>query len=61
MSRRGAARRCEPLPEPVQRSINREPVPEEEWEEYDAGNRTIFVPTPFGCLLASVPRRPPRF
>ena len=44
-----------PLPEPVRRAINREPIAEEEWE-YD---RPTFdmVPLPGGCLFTVRPGR----
>ena len=42
----------EPLPEPVRRAINREPVDESEWT-YD----TAMVPLPGGCIVVSRPRR----
>ena len=45
----------EPLPEPVRRAINREPVDESEWP-YDGTNWTI-VPLPGGCLFTGTPRR----
>ena len=43
-----------PLPEPVRRAINREPVPEEEWP-YDERSFDV-VPLPGGCLITSRPR-----
>ncbi len=43
-----------PLPRPVERAINREPVPEEEWEEYDTSFR--MLPLPGGCLFSLGPR-----
>ncbi|MCW2615841.1 MAG: hypothetical protein JWN08_2835 [Frankiales bacterium] len=43
-----------PLPEPVRRAINREPVPDEEWPYED--NRLRVVPMPGGCLVTSTPR-----
>ena len=45
----------EPLPEPVRRAINREPVDESEWP-YDDTNWTV-VPLPGGCLFTGTPRR----
>lgn len=43
-----------PLPEPVRRAINREPV-DEGWD-YD--NPTVhMIPIPGGCLFTSGPRR----
>jgi len=44
-----------PLPEPVRRAINREPVDESEWP-YEESSFTM-VPMPGGCLIASRPRR----
>jgi hypothetical protein len=44
-----------PLPEPVRRAINREPVDESEWP-YDDTNWTV-VPLPGGCLFTGTPRR----
>ncbi len=38
-----------PVVEPVRRAINREPVPEEVWEEYE-DSRGFLVPMPGGCL-----------
>ena len=38
-----------PLPEPVRRAINREPVDEEEWP-YDESSFTM-TPLPGGCLF----------
>jgi hypothetical protein len=43
-----------PLPEPVRRAINREPVPEEEWP-YEENDLRI-VPMPGGCIVTSSPR-----
>jgi len=43
-----------PLPDPVQRAINREPILEEEWEEYEM--EPFMMPVPGGCLF-NVPRR----
>lgn len=44
-----------PVREPVRRAINREPVAEEEWEEYES---TIdMVPFPGGCLFSVGPKR----
>jgi hypothetical protein len=45
-----------PLPDPVRRSINREPVPEEEWEEHES-SRIGMLPFPGGCLFTVGPRR----
>lgn len=43
-----------PLPEPVRRAINREPV-DDDWD-YD--NPTVhMIPIPGGCLVTSSPRR----
>jgi hypothetical protein len=44
-----------PLPEPVRRAINREPVDEEEWP-YDESSFTM-TPLPGGCLFTVKPRR----
>lgn len=44
-----------PLPEPVRRAINREPVDESEWP-YEEGSFTM-VPMPGGCLITATPRR----
>jgi hypothetical protein len=46
---------AEPLPEPVRRAINREPVDESEWP-YERNSFTM-VPLPGGCLVTSAPRR----
>jgi len=43
-----------PIPEPVRRAINREPVPEEEWP-YEKNDMRV-VPIPGGCLITSTPR-----
>lgn len=43
-----------PLPEPVRRAINREPVPEEDWP-YDKRSFDV-VPLPGGCLITARPR-----
>ena len=45
-----------PLPPPVQRAINRTPVPEEDWEEYEDSSFEM-VPLPGGCLFNFGPRR----
>ena len=45
----------EPLPEPVRRAINREPVDEEEWPYDDS--RFTMTPLPGGCLITARPRR----
>jgi hypothetical protein len=44
-----------PLPEPVRRAINREPVDDSEWP-YDDVKWTV-VPLPGGCLFTGTPRR----
>jgi hypothetical protein len=44
-----------PLPAPVRRAINREPVDEAEWPEEDLNWR--MVPLPGGCLFTATPRR----
>lgn len=48
-----------PLPAPVRRAINRNPVPEEEWEEWDEYEARSFdvLPIPGGCLFNVGPRR----
>lgn len=46
-----------PLPEPVRRAVSREPVPDEEWEEYETGPRINMLPIPGGCLFSVGPRR----
>lgn len=43
-----------PLPEPVRRAINREPIDEAEWP-YDEASFDM-VPLPGGCLFAVRPR-----
>lgn len=45
-----------PLPVPVRRAINREPLVEEEWEEYEADSLDV-LPIPGGCLFSVGPRR----
>jgi hypothetical protein len=47
-----------PLPQPVRRAINREPINEDEWPF--EGNTFRMVPMPGGCLFISAPRRRPR-
>lgn len=42
-----------PLPEPIRRAINREPLRDHEWLE----PRFTIVPLPGGCLFALRPRR----
>jgi hypothetical protein len=44
-----------PLPAPVRRAISREPVPEEEWVEYEESTFDM-VPIPGGCLFNVGPR-----
>jgi hypothetical protein len=46
----------EPLPEPVRRAINREPVAEEDWD-YRPGRSIDVRPLPGGCLFVVGPRR----
>jgi hypothetical protein len=46
----------EPLPPPVRRAINREPVVEEEWP-YDEEMSYKMVPVPGGCVMVGTPRR----
>jgi hypothetical protein len=48
-------RRHAPLPEPVQRAINREPVDEEDWP-YDEHSLTMML-LPGGCLFTLRPRQ----
>jgi hypothetical protein len=43
-----------PLPEPVRRGINREPVPAEEWP-YEENDLRV-LPMPGGGLITSTPR-----
>ena len=45
----------EPLPPPVQRAVNREPVIEEEWP-YDDGLSFQMIPGPGCCIVVSTPR-----
>lgn len=40
-----------PVAEPVRRAINREPVSEDEWAEYEADPGTMILPIPGGCLM----------
>lgn len=49
-----------PLPEPVRRAINREPVAPEEWELFETEPRIDVLPLPGGCLFSVGPRRRPR-
>lgn len=44
-----------PVIEPVRRAINREPVPDEDWEEYE--NSIKMIPIPGGCLFSVGPKR----
>jgi hypothetical protein len=44
-----------PLPEPIQRAINREPVDDADWDDYNSGIN--MVPLPGGCLFTVRPRR----
>jgi hypothetical protein len=44
-----------PLPPPVQRAINREPVVEEEWP-YDEELSYKMIPVPGGCVMVGTPR-----
>jgi len=46
----------EPLPPPVKRAINREPVVEEDWP-YDDDMSYREVPVPGGCVMVGTPRR----
>jgi len=45
----------QPLPPPVQRAINREPVIEEEWP-YDDELSFKMLPVPGGCIMVGTPR-----
>ena len=45
---------AQPLPPPVRRAINREPVVEEDWP-YDETSFRV-VPMPGGCLVVGGPR-----
>jgi hypothetical protein len=45
----------EPLPPPVKRAINREPVIEEEWP-YDDELSFKMIPVPGGCIAVGTPR-----
>jgi hypothetical protein len=45
----------QPLPPPVKRAINREPVDEEEWP-YDDERSFAMFPVPGGCIMISTPR-----
>lgn len=45
----------EPLPPPVRRAINREPVVEEEWP-YDEEMSYRMIPVPGGCIMVGTPR-----
>ncbi|MCU1617840.1 MAG: hypothetical protein JWO98_5380 [Frankiales bacterium] len=47
-----------PLPDPVRRAINREPVDEEEWP-YEENSFNV-MPLPGGCLITLKPRRTDR-
>jgi hypothetical protein len=44
-----------PLPQPVRRAINREPIDEDEWPYEE--NTFRMVPLPGGCLFISTPSR----
>ncbi len=46
-----------PLPEPVRRAINREPVEPEEWGLFETEPRIEMLPLPGGCLFSVGPRR----
>lgn len=47
-----------PLADPVRRAINREPVPEPEWEEFEMESGYYMTPVPGGCILNFGPRPP---
>ena len=40
-----------PVQEPVRRAINREPVEEEEWVEYEESSGMTLLPVPGGCIM----------
>jgi hypothetical protein len=44
-----------PLAAPVERAINRDPVPEEDWAEYEESS-VEMLPIPGGCLFNVGPR-----
>jgi len=46
----------QPLPRPVERAINREPVVEDEWP-YDDEMSYRMIPVPGGCVVMGTPRR----
>jgi hypothetical protein len=46
----------QPLPRPVERAINREPVDEEAWP-YDEEMSYRMIPVPGGCVVVGAPRR----
>jgi hypothetical protein len=45
----------QPLPVPVERAINREPVVEEEWP-YDDEHSFRMIPVPGGCIMVNTAR-----
>ena len=45
-----------PLPRPVERAINREPVVEDDWP-YDEEMSYRMIPVPGGCVVMGTPRR----
>jgi hypothetical protein len=45
----------QPLPPPVERAINREPVDEEDWP-YDDERSFRMIPVPGGCIMVGSPR-----
>ncbi len=45
-----------PLPDPVRRAINREPIPAEDFEEFEVETRYNVTPIPGGCLVSFGPR-----
>ena len=46
----------QPLPRPVERAINREPVVEDDWP-YDEEMSYRMIPVPGGCVVMGTPRR----
>jgi hypothetical protein len=45
----------QPLPPPVRRAIDREPIVEEEWP-YDDEMSYRLIPFPGGCIMVGTPR-----
>ncbi|MDQ3717032.1 MAG: hypothetical protein M3381_13640 [Actinomycetota bacterium] len=44
------------MPDPVRRAINREPIPAEDFEEFEVETRYNVTPIPGGCLVSFGPR-----